>query len=163
NYRGGRGRLRAVGAVRQRATRSDPDLPDHGDLHADRRRQSHRPPDDHAGRRHNPGRDPGRHRDRQRHGAARGAREAAPGRGRRDQNGVVLSSGEVYDSTMRTWAETPGMIPGGRAGHTATLLKQGTPGAISILLVGGVDRGEMPAPAQLYDPSGTGTWTAVSG
>src|SRR5262249_51823877 len=74
--------------------------------------------------------------------------------GGRDQNGTVLTSGEIYDSATRAWTATPDLIPGGRAGHTATLLKAEGQGTASILVVGGTDQNGDPAPAQLYDTAG---------
>lgn len=80
-----------------------------------------------------------------------------------DQRGTVLASGEIYDSTTRSWTELAQLIPGGRARHTATLLPTAAGETPRILVVGGVTQGGEAAPAQLFDPSGGGSWRAVGG
>ncbi len=74
--------------------------------------------------------------------------------GGRGQDGTVLTSGETYDSNTRTWTETPGLLADGRADHTATLLKGTVQDSPRVLLVGGRDQGNRPAPARLFDPLG---------
>jgi hypothetical protein len=80
-----------------------------------------------------------------------------------DQSGAILTSGERYDSTTDTWTELTLLIPDGRARHTATLLPAADNGTPRILVVGGVARAGDPAPAQLFDPRGAGSWRAVAG
>ncbi|HEY8601796.1 MAG TPA: protein kinase [Thermomicrobiales bacterium] len=83
--------------------------------------------------------------------------------GGRGPNGLPLTSGEIYDSNTRGWAESPRLIPDGRAGHTATILNGATQEAPRILIVGGVDGGNQPAPARIFDPLGNGGWTDLPG
>ena len=80
-----------------------------------------------------------------------------------DQNGMVLTSGERYDSATNTWTRLARLIPDGRARHTATLLPAAAGEPPRILVVGGITLGGDPAPAQLFDPSGAGSWRAVEG
>lgn len=79
-----------------------------------------------------------------------------------DQSGAVLTSGERYDSTTNTWTGLPRLIPDGRARQTATFLPATNNEPPRILVVGGVTLGGDPAPAQLFDPSGAGSWRAVA-
>ncbi len=79
-----------------------------------------------------------------------------------DQSGVVLTSGERYDSTTNTWTALARLIPDGRARHTATLLPAADNETPRILVVGGVTLAGDPAPARLFDPSGAGSWRAVA-
>lgn len=83
--------------------------------------------------------------------------------GGRGSNGLALTSGEIYDSNTRSWAENPRLIPDGRAGHTTTVLNGATQDAPRLLLVGGVDSGNQSAPARIFDPLGSGGWTDVPG
>ncbi len=80
-----------------------------------------------------------------------------------DQGGVILTSGERYDSTTNTWTELTRLVPDGRARHTATLLPAAANETPRILVVGGVSLSGDRAPAQLFDPSGAGSWRAVAG
>jgi len=80
-----------------------------------------------------------------------------------DQNGAVLTSGERYDSKTNTWTRLARLIPDGRARHTATLIPAVNSETPRILVVGGVTASGDPAPAQLFDPSGAGSWQAVEG
>jgi len=80
-----------------------------------------------------------------------------------DQHGAVLTSGERYDSTTNTWTKLARLVPDGRARHTATLLPAADNETPRILVVGGVLPSGEPAPAQLFDPSGTGSWRTVAG
>jgi len=80
-----------------------------------------------------------------------------------DQNGTVLTSGERYDSKTNTWTRLARLIPDGRARHTATLIPAANSETPRILVVGGVTASGDPAPAQLFDPSGAGSWQAVEG
>jgi hypothetical protein len=80
-----------------------------------------------------------------------------------NQSGAVLTSGERYDSTTNTWTQLTRLIPDGRARQTATLLPATNNETPRILVVGGVTLSGEPAPAQLFDPSGAGSWRAVAG
>jgi len=80
-----------------------------------------------------------------------------------DQSGTILTSGERYDSTTNTWAELTRLVPDGRARHTATLIPSADNETPHILVVGGVTVSGDPAPAELFDPSGAGSWRAVAG
>ena len=80
-----------------------------------------------------------------------------------DQDGTVLTSGERYDSTTNTWTRLARLIPDGRARHTATLIPTIDSETPRILIVGGVTASGDPAPAQLFDPSGDGSWRLVEG
>ncbi len=83
--------------------------------------------------------------------------------GGRGPNGLALTSGEIYDSNTRSWTESPRLIPDGRAGHTATVLNGAAQDAPRLLIVGGLDGGNQPAPARIFDPLGSGGWTDVAG
>jgi hypothetical protein len=64
---------------------------------------------------------------------------------------ATLASAELYDTGNGTWTAT-GNMDGGRIGHTATLLPDGT-----VLVAGGVSSsGSALAFAELYD-AGSGT------
>lgn len=83
--------------------------------------------------------------------------------GGRGENGLALTSGEIYDSNTRSWTDSPRLISDGRAGHTATVLNDTAQETPRILIVGGIDSGNQPAPARIFDPRGGGDWTDVPG
>lgn len=70
--------------------------------------------------------------------------------------GIADASAELYDPATGRFTAT-GSMTVGRTGHTATRLLDGT------VLVAGTDVSQIPtrATADLYDPAGTGTFTAV--
>lgn len=69
-------------------------------------------------------------------------------------NGLVLSSSELYDPSAGTWNAT-GSLNTARYGATATRLQTG-----KVLVVGGDGSSGILSSAELYDPS-TGTWSAT--
>ena len=66
-----------------------------------------------------------------------------------------MASAELYDSRSATWTAT-GSMREARAGHTATLLRDGT----VLIAGGGSSPADTLASAEIYVPS-TGTWTAT--
>jgi WD40 repeat protein len=74
-----------------------------------------------------------------------------------DNNGLVLSSAEIFDTTTGTFTPTDTMITP-RMNHTATLLKDGT-----VLIAGGFDNnGDSLDIAEIYDPV-SGTFAQTNG
>ena len=65
-----------------------------------------------------------------------------------------LNSAELFDPTSGSWTATGSMV-GFHAGHTATLLSDGT-----VLVAGGGGGGGTSTTAELYDTN-TGTWSAT--
>jgi N-acetylneuraminic acid mutarotase len=71
-------------------------------------------------------------------------------------DGRIAAFAEVYDPVTDTWTAV-GEMGTARAGHSATLLLDGT-----VLIAGGVDPDLVPlASAELYDPD-TASWTPMS-
>jgi large repetitive protein len=74
---------------------------------------------------------------------------------------IANAAAEIYDPAANAWTPvTP--VPGGRTGHTATLLPSG-----KVLVAGGATVATTSAPAghadtALYDPA-TDTWTTIAG
>jgi hypothetical protein len=69
--------------------------------------------------------------------------------------GTLLKSAELYDPATNTWTPT-GSMTSARAGHTATLLTNGT-----VLIVGGITNlvgGTISPTAEIFDPAGGGTF-----
>lgn len=67
---------------------------------------------------------------------------------------AVSGAAQLYDPTDGSWTAT-GNLREGRAGHTATLLLDG-----SVLVAGGFAMNGSPTAAELYDPQ-TGRWTTT--
>lgn len=67
---------------------------------------------------------------------------------------AVSGAAQLYDPTDGSWTAT-GSLHEGRAGHTATLLLDG-----SVLVAGGYAMNDSPTSAELYDPQ-TGGWTTT--
>jgi hypothetical protein len=69
---------------------------------------------------------------------------------------VILSSAEIYDPRTERWTPAPAQLLHKRAGHTATVLKDGR-----VLVVGGLDQQGNPiGSAEIFDPV-LGTWTEL--
>jgi hypothetical protein len=71
-----------------------------------------------------------------------------------DQNGLFLTSAELYDPATGSWAAT-GSLATRRSSHTATLLPSG-----QVLVAAGLGTSGHLSSAELYDPA-SGTWSST--